>query len=228
VLEAGCGTGAATAALLANSPDISLTCLDVSEAQVAATRARLASLGFEAEVLRADVTAAPFPDASFDHGFACFLLEHLPDPAAALAALMRLVRPGGTVMLAEGDHRSARFHPETPAMRVVVDAFEAAQKRLGGDPNIGIRLHGLLTAAAFADIEVSLRAVYADAGRPAMRQGFVRRVFTPMMAGARDAALAAGVDPVVWDRGVADLIATDEGPDGVFCYSFFKATARRP
>ena len=63
----------------------------------------------------------PFHDGSFDHLFVCFVLEHLPEPADALARLAALVRPGGTVTVIEGDHGSAYFHPDSAAARAAID-----------------------------------------------------------------------------------------------------------
>ena len=40
--------------------------------------------GAEAEeVQQADLLNLPYPEASFDHVFVCFVLEHLPDPRRA-------------------------------------------------------------------------------------------------------------------------------------------------
>ena len=48
-----------------------------------------------------------------------------------------------------------------------------------------------------------------------------------MIEGVREPALAAGlIDAERFDAGVADLHRTAEA-DGVFCYTFFKGTARR-
>ena len=48
-----------------------------------------------------------------------------------------------------------------------------------------------------------------------------------MIEGIRDSALEAGlVDPEVFDKGIRDLYGT-AAPNGVFCYTFFKAVARR-
>ena len=51
--------------------------------------------------VRADILALPFAAESFDHVFLCFVLEHLPDTGAALAALRRVLRPGGTFVWAD-------------------------------------------------------------------------------------------------------------------------------
>ena len=228
VLEAGCGTGGQTVALLDASPGIRLTCLDIDEGQLALARARLGGRAAEVTFRRGDLLSEPFPAASFDHAFVCFVLEHLPRPEAALTALRRLVRPGGSIVVTEGDHGSCRFHPETPAALAVWEALVTGQRRLGGAPMIGRRLHGLLTGAGFADVRVSPRLVYADAGAPVLREGFVRRIIVPMVDGVRASALAGGFDPAAWERGIADLLATDADGEGVFCYTFFKATARAP
>ncbi|KUK97605.1 MAG: Methyltransferase type 11 [Methanothrix harundinacea] len=92
---------------------------------------------------------------------------------------------------------------------------------------IGRELYPLLTRAGFADVSVSPRMVYADGSRPAMADGFTRKTFTAMIEGVRDAALAAGMMGAgEFDVGVRDLYRTAE-EDGVFCYTFFKATGKR-
>ena len=228
VLEAGCGTGGQTQALLDGCPGVRLTCLDIDARQLDLARARLGERAAGVTFRQGDLLSAPSPPASFDHAFVCFVLEHLAEPEAALAALRRMVRPGGLVMVTEGDHGSCRFHPETPAALAVWDALVAEQRRLGGDSTIGRRLHGLLTGAGLTDVRVSPRMVYADAGNPALREGFVRRIIVPMVDGVRSAALDGGFDPAAWEQGIADLLATDADGQGVFCYIFFKATARVP
>ena len=46
---------------------------------------------------RGDALALPFPDATFDRVIAAEVMEHIPADAAALAELVRVLRPGGTI-----------------------------------------------------------------------------------------------------------------------------------
>ena len=121
VLEAGCGTGAQTVALARRSPGACITAVDVSAASLGDARARIAAAGIgNVRFRQADLLAAPFPGGSFDHVLLCFVLEHLPDPAAVLAALRPVLRPGGTITAIEGDHGSTCFHPESEAARAAI------------------------------------------------------------------------------------------------------------
>lgn len=108
VLEVGCGVGAQTAHLVRSSPGAHLVAVDISGESLASARARLPDAGVEWR--QADLFDLPFADAEFDHLFVCFVLEHLHDPRRALAGLRRVLRPGGTLTVIEGDHGSAFFH----------------------------------------------------------------------------------------------------------------------
>jgi len=108
VLEAGCGVGAQTVTLTARSPGALFTAVDRDETSLAAARRAVAAAGHgNVAFLQADLRALPFADAAFDHAFACFVLEHVPSPPALLRELARVVRPGGTLTVIEGDHGSA-------------------------------------------------------------------------------------------------------------------------
>jgi len=223
LLEPGCGTGMQTAALLENSPGIRVLALDRDAGQIAEARSRIGDRG-DVTFHVADMETASLEPGSFDHAFVCFLLEHLRDRGAALAAVRRAVRRGGTITVMEGDHGCCRFHPETPAARAVWEALSARQRRLGGDPDIGRRLHAELTDAGFVEARSELRPVWVDGVTPDLRDAFVRRIITPMVAGGTD---DGALDAETRDRGLAELEATADG-GGSFFYGFFRATARVP
>jgi SAM-dependent methyltransferase len=228
VLEAGCGVGAQTVTLARRSPEAAITSVDISAASVAEAERRAAAAGVTNVTFRqADLFALPFAPGSFDHVFVCFVLEHLARPADALRTLAALLAPGGTITVIEGDHGSAYFHPDSGAARAAIGCQIELQARAGGNALIGRELFPLLSAAGIGGVRVSPRMVYVDASRPDLVEGFTRRTFTAMIEGVREPALAAGLlEPARFDAGVRDLHRTT-GPDGVFCYTFFKAVGER-
>ena len=226
VLEAGCGTGAQTLELARRSPDTLFTSIDISAESLDAAQQRVAAAGFQNVRFRqADITALPFAPASFDHVFVCFVLEHLPEPDKAVQDLARLLRPGGSLTVIEGDHGTPCFHPDDPAAHEVIACQIELQRRAGGDARIGRRLGPLLSAAGLRDVRVEPCPVYADASRPQRSEDFTRRTFAAMVEGVRDSAISAGlIDAARFDAGMRALHRTAE-PGGSFCYTFFKALA---
>jgi SAM-dependent methyltransferase len=228
VLEAGCGVGAQTVTLAARSPEARFTSIDLSEDSLAEAKQRtdaagLTNVGFR----QADIFALPFAPASFDHVFVCFVLEHLTRPAAALANLTTLLRPGGTLTVIEGDHGSTYFHPDDPAAHAAIQCQIDLQRDAGGNALIGREVYPLMVEAGLEAVRVSPRMVYVDASRPELVDGFTRRTFTAMIEGIRDSAIAGGlIDAGTFDAGVRALHRTTE-PDGVFCYTFFKGVGRK-
>jgi ubiquinone/menaquinone biosynthesis C-methylase UbiE len=229
VLEAGCGVGAQTLTLARNSPGASFTCVDISAASLAEARSRAAAAGLtNVQFQQADILHLSFGPDSFDHVFVCFVLEHLPQPLEALRALGQVLKTGGTITVIEGDHGSAFFHPDSAAARRAIECQVELQRRLGGDAMIGRQLYPLLRQAGYESVRISPRMVYADASKPELIEGFTKKTFTAMIEGVRESALQAGlVEPRVFDTGIKDLYRTAE-PDGVFCYTFFKAVGRKP
>lgn len=229
VLEAGCGVGAQTVTLARRSPAARFTSVDISPESVVQAQRRVHDAGLSnVEVRQADIFDLPFGPGSFDHAFVCFVLEHLSRPVEALARVRRVLRPGGTITLIEGDHGSALFHPDSAAAREAIACQVELQARAGGNAMIGRQVYPLLVEAGFADVAVSPRLVYADASRPDVVEGFTRRTFTAMVAGVRESALLAGLTTAAaFDEGVAALHRTTDA-DGVFSYLFLKGIGTVP
>ncbi|MCA1960572.1 MAG: methyltransferase domain-containing protein [Desulfomonile sp.] len=223
VLEAGCGVGSQTVFLAANSPEARFTSIDVSEASLAEAQNKTGRRGFtNVSFQQADIFNLPFEKKSFDHIFVCFVLEHLPRPERALAALKDVLKTGGTITVIEGDHGSAYFHPDSVFARKAIQCLVDLQAAMGGNSLIGRQLYPLLTAAGYRDVHVRPRVVYADSSRPEWVEGFTKKTFIAMVEGVQHNALAQGlISESDWQRGFADLYRTAED-DGVFCYTFFK------
>lgn len=228
VLEAGCGVGAQTVTLARNSPHARFTSIDVAAESLSQAKSRIDAAGLRnVRFQQADLFAAPFRAATFDHVFVCFVLEHLARPRQALAKLSELLKPGGSITVIEGDHGSAYFHPDSAAAQDAIDCLVALQRQAGGNALIGRELYPLLVEAGFADVKVSPRMVYVDGSRPRLIDAFTRKTFTAMIEGVRSPAIERGlVTAERFDAGIRDLYRT-AADDGVFCYTFFKATGLR-
>src|ERR1700733_102110 len=95
VLDAGCGTGRFLELIRIHRPDLERIGLEWNSA--AAERARQKS---GATVLRGSVNALPFSDASFDAAVSADVLCHAAvDPTIALKELLRVLRPGGRLVV---------------------------------------------------------------------------------------------------------------------------------
>ena len=229
VLEVGCGVGAQTIILAKNNPKTRFTSIDASAASLEAARAAVERAGYGNVTFQtADIFQLPFPEASFDHVFLCFVLEHLRQPGEALRRLRAMLKPGGSLTVIEGDHGSTFFHPRSDAAWRTIQCLIDVQAAMGGNALIGRELYPLVLEAGFRNVSVSPRFVYVDANRPAWVEGFTRNTYIAMVEGVREQALATGlIDRDAWDKGIADLKAS-AGPNGTFCYTFFKAVAVKP
>ena len=228
VLEAGCGVGAQTVTLAKNSPDAMITSVDISGASVTEARRKVAAAGFtNVEFEQGDIFNLTCGPDAFDHIFVCFVLEHLARPVAALHILKNHLRPGGTITVIEGDHGSTYFHPDSEAAHQAILCQVELQRRAGGNAMVGRELYPLLRGAGYGEIRVSPRMVYVDSSKPELVEGFTKKTFTAMIEGVRESAIRAGIiEPHVFEKGIRDLYRTTE-PDGVFCYTFFKAVGNK-
>ncbi|MFC2026177.1 methyltransferase domain-containing protein [Chloroflexota bacterium] len=228
VLEVGCGIGAQTITLVRNSPHAQFTSIDISTRSLAEAKQRIEGAGdTNVNFLQGDIYNLAFGSESFDHIFVCFVLEHLSQPLEALNCLRGLLKVNGTITVIEGDHGSTYFYPDNVFSHRAIQCQVELQKRAGGNANIGRELYPLLIAANFNSVQVSPRMVYIDSSKPQLVEGFIKNTFTAMIEGVREPAFEAGIiDRNTFDEGVNGLYRTTE-QDGVFCYTFFKAIARK-
>jgi SAM-dependent methyltransferase len=228
VLEAGCGVGAQTVILARNNPKAKITSVDLSRESLRDARKRVASEGIANVTFRlADIFRLPYGDGGFDHVFVCFVLEHLPNPVDALRSLHRVLKPGGTLTVIEGDHGSAYFHPDSPYARRAIQCLVDLQAGMGGNSLIGRQLYPLIKRAGYRGVRVSPRMIYVDSSRPGLVEGFTKNTFIAMVEGVKDPAIRSGlVEEASWDHGIRDLYRTTRG-DGTFIYTFFKGIASK-
>ena len=161
VLDCGCGPGTITRDIAQRIAPGRVVGLDFSADQIAvasrdAGSRRIANIEFK----QGSVYELPFADDSFDTVFSHALLEHLREPAKAVAEFRRVLRPGGTLGVCTPDWGGFLVAPPSEELLLAFEAYKELQNRNGGDVYCGRKLGGFLADAGFEEIE--LRARYEN------------------------------------------------------------------
>ena len=180
VVDVGCGVGHWTRTLLpVLAPDATVVGVEPEGAWVAEAR-RLAPPRVTIEQGTAE--ALPFPDGAFDLVTCQTVLIHVREPRAALVEMLRVLRPGGTLLLAEPSNLGAALLLDSRALTVrervalaeLQAITEAGKAALGeGHNSIGDLLPGLVAALGVTDVRVyqsdSAAAVFPPYATPAQQ-----------------------------------------------------------
>jgi SAM-dependent methyltransferase len=168
VLDVGCGVGHWGVLLASVLPvDARVTGVDREPAWVEEARARALArgLGDRFSYQQGVVERLPFPDDTFDVTTCQTVLIHVADPAAAIAEMLRVTRPGGLVAVAEPNNLTDALLLDSISNQASVDEIaelirfqltcERGKVALGeGDNSLGDRVPGLFVAQGLADVEV--------------------------------------------------------------------------
>jgi phosphatidylethanolamine/phosphatidyl-N-methylethanolamine N-methyltransferase len=107
VLEVGVGTGLS---LPYYPEDCHLSGIDISEAMLDQARERADELGRRNIDLRLmDARELSYPDATFDHVLAPYVISVVPEPKRVMAEIRRVCKPGGTVMVVNHFHSESSW-----------------------------------------------------------------------------------------------------------------------
>jgi len=163
VLEVGIGTGLA---LDFYRPQVRVTGIDVSAEMLreAELKARKRGLRNLAGLHQMDARQIAFPDACFDHVAAMHVMSVVPEPERVLDEMARVVRPGGSVLIA--NHFAGRAEGWTLAERLAAPLAnllgwhsDFAIERVLGHPKLRleetrqVRPFGLMTFLRFRRVE---------------------------------------------------------------------------
>jgi SAM-dependent methyltransferase len=97
-LEIGIGRGRT---LPFYPPDVHLTGIELSDVALEIARRRARELGVVATLRQGDAAAVPYPDEHFDTVVFSFVFCTIPDDRRAVAEAVRVLRPGGRLLLVE-------------------------------------------------------------------------------------------------------------------------------
>lgn len=154
VLELAAGSGIATASLVRALPDADITATDLNPSMVEWARARVPGATWR----QADAQQLDFPDGSFDVVLCQFGAMFFPDKVTAFAEAARVLRPGGTLLLAVWDELPTNTFDAAMVASLQSVLGEEAPDFLGRVP------HGYADAAVIrADLQAAgLRDLSVD------------------------------------------------------------------
>ena len=229
LLEVGCGVGAQTEILLRHFPELHVTGVDVSKANLDRARKNLGALPWAKGRFELQETAGEtlsFEAETFDAAFLCWILEHVSDPAQVLSEVRRVLRKGAPIVCNEVLNATFFIDPYSPNTLRYWMAFNDHQLSIGGDPFVGAKLGNLLQAVGYRDIETSVRTFHLDNRHPGERAEFLAFWTDLLLSGAPGLEKAGKVDAKTVTGMKAELDRVGHDPDAVFFYSFVQARAR--
>jgi ubiquinone/menaquinone biosynthesis C-methylase UbiE len=187
VADFGCGVGVVTRMLgELVGPSGSVTGIDVNGQQLTEAADWCESQGvMNTSFVKADATRTGLPRGSFDLVYCRFLLLHLPDPMACLREMREVLRPGGIIVVEDGDLASAESIPPT-AIDAFAEYFCKFGPTRGLDYSLARNLYHMVIEAGFSDVGV-------DIHQPAITRGENRYFLKWSLEEAGPAFVDAGV-----------------------------------
>lgn len=224
LLDVGCGCGAVLGILAEAHPGVALAGIDREPAQIAAARGHLARLGRgDADLRVGDAARLPWPDASFDHAYLMWFVEHVPHIEPILAEVRRVLRPGGTVTVNETEYESYQVWPENDDWALLEEAmFRHFQSH--GQPHAGRRLGTLLVEAGFRAVTNRLVGVHFFAAPDDDRLRRHARYTADYLEPAIPDLVGLGYDETRLRAGLDHLLGLHRHPHGAFTQTVYRGS----
>jgi SAM-dependent methyltransferase len=145
ILVLGCGTGAEVREVLRRPVfQGTITAIDISADLVGRGKSLAEQEGFAGRIewLVGDAQELRLPDGHFDLVLAHTLVSHVPDPKRVVQQAARVVRPGGTVVIFDGDYATMTFGTDREMDEKIISGVIANPRVMRGMPQL-LRESGL-------------------------------------------------------------------------------------
>ncbi len=229
LLDFGCGPGAISVGLAKAVAPGEMHGVDMAEPQIEMARSLAASQSQDNAIFHVgDVTDLKFEDGFFDVAHCRNVLMHVPDTAAVLSEVKRVLKPGGLIACREMICESAFTHPDFGIMRRSWEMFEDLVRADDGHPQMGKEMKGHILEAGFVDIRMN--ASFSLYSTPEEIASIYRLISQWLLAPeASEAAIKYGASS---SKLVKDLkVAYDqwkEHPGALFTFAYGEAIAKKP
>ena len=226
VIDIGCGPRGVLELMAARvGPSGRVVGLEQNAEHAALAEAFARAKGLETvTIMQGDVLGNDLPKSSFALAHERTVLVNVPDPEAALRAMVELVRPGGVVVCQDPDQSARVCDPPHPAWDRLTELLFKAWRRHGADPCLGRRLPGMVRRAGLESVGVNLYAVETGIDHPR------RFTFLTFIDNLREAIVVGGLCRAEeLDQDVRALRAHLEDPETTVVSSlFYQVWGRKP
>jgi SAM-dependent methyltransferase len=163
VLSVGCGPGVILGAICGLHSSVRGTGIDISPDRVKEAIERNLEVP-RARFVCGDAHSLQFPANSFDLVYCRMLMQYLQKKDRAVAEMVRVCRPGGTVLLQDLDGQLLWHYPEDAAVQGSVNKVVTALAATGFDPFVGRKLFWLARKAGLENVSVQVECYHLIAG----------------------------------------------------------------
>jgi SAM-dependent methyltransferase len=195
-LEAACGPGLVSRALAPRAGRVEG--IDLTPAMIELARREAAALDNVAFSV-GDATALAHADGSFDGALARFTIHHVPVPARLVEEIARVVRPGGSVVLADHlrdeDPAAAAWSQELERLR---DPSHWASLPLDRLRALGVDAGLELEAEEIVPLALDLREWLERGSGTAAARPLIERLLAAPPAGAERFVIRDGTLVLTW------------------------------
>lgn len=149
-LDVGCGTGSFTELILDRSPASKISAVDPSADQIAFAKSKPGAQRIDFR--QGDAMALPFAENAFDVAVLALVIQYISDRDKAMAELVRVVRPGGTVAAYVWPGRM-HGHPNQPLYEAVKDVGGSGGQRPGAQSRSIEALINVFERSGLSDVD---------------------------------------------------------------------------
>lgn len=221
-LDIGCGLGvnAVTMGRLVG-PTGQVHGVDYDEAMVTKARVHATADGVGAWVTHhhAGASALPWPNGFFDASRSELVFQHLLDPERAFDEVVRVTKPGGQLVVIDGDWATLSIDSEEPELERRLVQFHAAH--MMNNPFSGRHLLGMFTRRGFTDLTIDVQPMIVADVAAAHRTMRLNQL-------ARDALSAGVIDSSEAQRWDASLTLASASGTFFASVNMVLASGRKP
>ncbi|WP_152396931.1 class I SAM-dependent methyltransferase [Paenibacillus guangzhouensis] len=164
VLEVACGPGFMTEKLVENLPNSQITAIDIDQGLLDRAKGRLEHVPAKrVQFVQASAYQMDLPENEFDFAIARLLFLHLHDPLQAAQEIMRVLKPGGKLVIIDiDDGIFGAIEPEMEILPLILKKIAESQAANGGNRHIGRSLPRLLASAGYQHIDMDAVIQHSD------------------------------------------------------------------